>query len=64
MTIHSAKGLEFDNVFFAAVEDNIIHQRTIEEDEYKLEGEACFYVALIGARESLVITMASNGKAR
>ncbi|AYE36464.1 ATP-dependent helicase [Borrelia turcica IST7] len=64
MTIHAAKGLEFDNVFFAAVEDNIIpHQRTIEEDEYKLEEERrVFYVALTRTRESLIITMASNRK--
>ncbi len=64
MTVHSAKGLEFDYVFFIAVEDNIIpHHRIIEESEIGLEEERrVFYVALTRAKDSLIITMANKRK--
>ncbi|PRR31393.1 ATP-dependent helicase [Borreliella burgdorferi] len=64
MTVHSAKGLEFDYVFFIAVEDNIIpHHRIIEDSEVDLEEERrVFYVALTRAKDSLVITMANKRK--
>ncbi|MDX9800842.1 MAG: 3'-5' exonuclease, partial [Spirochaetia bacterium] len=58
MTIHAAKGLEFDIVFLAGVEDSIIpHARAIEEDESNIEEERrLFYVAITRARKKLFIT--------
>ena len=58
MTIHASKGLEFQNVFLAGVEDHIIpHARSIEESESNIEEERrLFYVALTRARRRLYIT--------
>lgn len=62
MTIHAAKGLEFDLVFIAGVEDNIIpHRRSLEEDDEvymkNLEEERrIFYVALTRAKKKLYLT--------
>ncbi len=58
MTIHSAKGLEFDVVFLAGCEDGIVpHARAIEEGEGNLEEERrLFYVAVTRARQKLVIS--------
>ncbi|HOV63809.1 MAG TPA: 3'-5' exonuclease, partial [Spirochaetia bacterium] len=58
MTIHSAKGLEFDTVFVAGVEDNIIpHGRALEENEDNIEEERrLFYVAITRAKRKLYLT--------
>ncbi len=58
MTIHAAKGLEFDIVFLAGIEDTIIpHSRAIEENESNIEEERrLFYVAITRARSKLYIT--------
>jgi DNA helicase-2/ATP-dependent DNA helicase PcrA len=58
MTIHAAKGLEFDVVFIAGCEDGIIpHARALEEGEGNLEEERrLFYVAVTRARRRLVIS--------
>jgi DNA helicase-2/ATP-dependent DNA helicase PcrA len=58
MTIHSAKGLEFDVVFVAGCEDGIIpHARSLEEGEGNLEEERrLFYVAVTRARRRLLIS--------
>ena len=58
MTIHAAKGLEFDIVFLAGVEDTIIpHARAIEENETNIEEERrLFYVAITRAKSKLYIT--------
>jgi len=58
MTIHAAKGLEFDVVFLAGIEDAIIpHARAIEENETNIEEERrLFYVAITRARNKLYIT--------
>ncbi len=69
MTIHSAKGLEFDVVFIAGVEENIIpHQRSLEENdagsyEENLEEERrLFYVALTRAKMKLYLTVCQQRK--
>ncbi|MGD1833324.1 MAG: ATP-dependent helicase [Sphaerochaetaceae bacterium] len=64
MTMHSAKGLEFDTVFLAGVEDHIIpHRRTIEENEKALEEERrLFYVAITRAKKRLYISYAKQRK--
>ncbi len=56
MTIHSAKGLEFNTVFLAGVEDHIIpHKRTLTEDENNIEEERrLFYVAITRAKKEVV----------
>ena len=61
MTIHSAKGLEFDVVCIAGVEEDIIpHKRSLEENgvyEDTLEEERrLFYVALTRAKRKLYLT--------
>ncbi|HLN72320.1 MAG TPA: UvrD-helicase domain-containing protein [Prolixibacteraceae bacterium] len=60
MTIHSAKGLEFKNVFIVGVEENLFPsaqngQKTLEEFE---EERRLFYVALTRAEENAYITYA------
>ena len=58
MTIHAAKGLEFDTVFVAAVEKDLIpHARALEEGEANLEEERrLFYVAMTRARRRLILS--------
>ena len=58
MTIHAAKGLEFDVVFIAGCEDGIIpHARSLEEGEGNLEEERrLFYVAVTRARRRLLVS--------
>ena len=58
MTIHAAKGLEFEVVFIAGCEDGIIpHARSLEEGEGNLEEERrLFYVAVTRARRRLLIS--------
>jgi len=58
MTMHAAKGLEWDTVYLAGIEDNIIpNARSLEEDEKNLEEERrLFYVAITRAKRILVIS--------
>lgn len=58
MTIHASKGLEFDHVFLAGVEDGIIpHARSVAESKEAIEEERrLFYVAITRARKKLFIT--------
>jgi DNA helicase-2/ATP-dependent DNA helicase PcrA len=58
MTIHAAKGLEFEVVFIAGCEDGIIpHARSLEEGEGNIEEERrLFYVAVTRARRRLYIS--------
>jgi DNA helicase-2/ATP-dependent DNA helicase PcrA len=53
MTIHAAKGLEFEVVFIAGCEDGIIpHARSLEEGQGNLEEERrLFYVAITRAAQ-------------
>jgi DNA helicase-2/ATP-dependent DNA helicase PcrA len=64
MTIHAAKGLEFDIVFVAGVEDGIIpHARAIEENAANIEEERrLFYVALTRAKQHLFLTSSTRRK--
>ena len=59
MTIHKAKGLEFDVTFIAGVEDGILpHARSIAEDAENYEEERrLFYVAVTRARKTLFLTV-------
>ncbi len=66
MTIHSAKGLEFDTVFIAGAEKDIIpHIRTLEENEENLEEERrLFYVAITRAKNILYISSCKSRNKR
>ena len=57
MTIHSAKGLEFDYVFIAGVEEDLFPSYMSVSNPKDLEEERrLFYVAVTRAREKVTIT--------
>lgn len=66
MTMHASKGLEFDTVYLAGVEDNIIPSaRALEEDAKNIDEERrLFYVAITRARKELTISYCENRKDR
>ena len=66
MTIHASKGLEFEYVFLAGVEKNIIpHARSIEENPDNIEEERrLFYVAITRAKQKLFMTSCKTRKIR
>lgn len=56
MTVHAAKGLEWDVVFVAGVEEGVMpHQRAVEENGLE-EERRLFYVALTRARTRLILS--------
>jgi DNA helicase-2/ATP-dependent DNA helicase PcrA len=61
MTVHAAKGLEFDTVFIAACEQDIFpHSRSLLDGEQNNEEERrLFYVALTRAKRKLFLTSAA-----
>ncbi len=59
MTIHSAKGLEFDSVFIAGMEENVFPgTRSLESLEDIEEERRLAYVAITRAKKKLYITHA------
>jgi DNA helicase-2/ATP-dependent DNA helicase PcrA len=67
MTIHQAKGLEFDTVFVSGLEDGILpHQRSLDAEEiHAIEEERrLFYVAITRAKQRLYLTLARTRKNR
>jgi DNA helicase-2/ATP-dependent DNA helicase PcrA len=61
MTLHAAKGLEFEHVFIAGVEDGLLpHERSnTHEDEEQLEEERrLFFVGITRAKTGLYISYA------
>jgi DNA helicase-2/ATP-dependent DNA helicase PcrA len=61
MTLHSAKGLEFQVVFLSGMEDELFPPRWAMEDLKRLEEERRLcYVGMTRAREKLYITYAES----
>ena len=61
MTVHSAKGLEFDCVFIAGMEETLFpHQNSMFEKAGLEEERRLAYVAITRARKDLHITYASS----
>ncbi len=59
MTVHAAKGLEFDTVFVTGLEEGLFpHEGQPGEDRDQEEERRLFYVALTRAKRKLYLTMA------
>jgi len=63
LTIHAAKGLEFDYVFIPGCENGILpHARSVEESGDIEEERRLFYVAVTRAKKQLFISRAMQRK--
>ncbi len=61
MTVHSAKGLEFDNIFVAGLEDGIFpSSRSFDSEEDIEEERRLAYVAITRAKKRLYLTTANQ----
>jgi DNA helicase-2/ATP-dependent DNA helicase PcrA len=61
MTVHASKGLEFDTVFIAGLEEGLFpyEKDSIENEEDEEEERRLFYVALTRARKKLFLSFAN-----
>ncbi|MDE1970738.1 MAG: UvrD-helicase domain-containing protein [Patescibacteria group bacterium] len=63
MTIHAAKGLEFETVFLVGLEEGILpHERSLTEESALEEERRLAYVALTRAKKTLYILFARSRK--
>jgi DNA helicase-2/ATP-dependent DNA helicase PcrA len=61
MTLHAAKGLEFDWIFLAGMEEGLIpHSRSLESTDGLEEERRLLYVGMTRARERLHLTFAAS----
>ena len=61
MTLHSAKGLEFPNVFMVGMEENLFPSMRSRDDQSRMEEERRLcYVGITRARERLYLTHAAR----
>jgi DNA helicase-2/ATP-dependent DNA helicase PcrA len=57
MTLHAAKGLEFENVFIVGLEDGLLpHERSTNNDEELEEERRLFFVGITRAKQGLYIS--------
>uniref|UniRef100_UPI0039EA0BE1 3'-5' exonuclease n=1 Tax=Clostridium perfringens TaxID=1502 RepID=UPI0039EA0BE1 len=62
ITVHQAKGLEFDTVFLAGIQNNTFPSYMAIKESNLSEEKRVFYVAITRAKKRLVITYNSQGK--
>ncbi|GMU48075.1 MAG: DNA helicase [Candidatus Desulfobacillus denitrificans] len=61
MTVHSAKGLEFDVVFISGLEEGLFpHENSVREDKGLEEERRLMYVAVTRARKRLYVSHAQT----
>ncbi|OHD05404.1 MAG: hypothetical protein A2086_13670 [Spirochaetes bacterium GWD1_27_9] len=61
MTVHNAKGLEFENIFVSGMESDIFpHRNSIHDEEGLEEERRLFYVAMTRAKRKLFISFCNN----
>ncbi len=61
MTVHNAKGLEFENIFVSGMEEGLFpHINSFETEDGLEEERRLFYVAMTRAKKHLFITYANS----